>query len=218
MARFLEEEPNSIASRAASALSQLGLAMKRRAWAGASQRGLTPTQGQILTLLRSRTASSLRLAQVASSLGISPPTASDSVRTLVRKGLVQKARAEGDARAVALELTHRGQAEAECAAAWPDFLVSAISTLSECEQEGFLIALTKMIGALVEQGAVPSQRMCVSCLHFRARGSRGGGEGESHYCSRAGSALATSELRFDCRAHSPAGADQLRLNLAEFSR
>jgi DNA-binding MarR family transcriptional regulator len=214
VAGFFEEAPDSIASRVASGLSQLGLVIKSQAWAGASERGLTPTQGQILTLLRSHAESSLRLSQVASSLGISPPTASDSVRTLVRKGLVQKARAEGDARAIALELTRRGQAEAECAAAWPDFLVSAISTLSECEQEAFLIALIKMIGALVERGRVPTQRMCVSCRHFQPRV---GNEQKPHYCSLAEASLATRELRLDCVAHSPVGPEQVRRNLAVFA-
>lgn len=213
MAGFFEEHSDSIASRVASGLSQLGLVIKSQAWADASERGLTPTQGQILALLRSRAESSLRLSQVAASLGISPPTASDSVRTLVKKGLVQKARAEGDARAIALELTHQGQAEAECAASWPDFLVGAIATLSECEQEAFLLALIKMIGALVERGQVPAQRMCVSCQHFQARA---GGEHESHYCALADAPLATRQLRLDCSLHVAVGPEQVRRNLAVF--
>jgi DNA-binding MarR family transcriptional regulator len=215
VAGFFEERSDSMASRVAAGLSQLGLAMKSQAWADASERGLTPTQGQILALLRSREQACLRLSQVAASLGISPPTASDSVRALVKKGLVQKARAAGDARAIALELTGQGRTEAECAASWPDFLVDAIQTLSESEQEGFLIAIIKMIGTLTDRGRVPHQRMCVTCRYFQpdVRGDRR----PEHHCTLLDEPLGIRHLRLDCAQHEPAGPEQVRRNLATFA-
>lgn len=210
MAGFFEENSESIATRVAIALNKLGLAMKTRAWAGAGARGLTPTQGQILALLRAR-GRALRLTQVAGELGISAPTASDSVRALVHKGLVQKTRSKDDARAIALELTTSGEAEAECAASFSDFLLGAIDSLSQAEQEAFFVALIKMIGVLVERGQLPTQRMCPTCRYFRpSECPEGLGP---HHCALVDAPLSPRHLRIDCGEYAPAGEDVMRHSL-----
>lgn len=215
VAGVFEEHSGSVASRVAAGLSQLGLAMKSQAWADACERGLTPTQGQILALLRSRAQSGLRLSQVAASLGISPPTASDSVRALVKKGLVQKARAAGDARAIALELTRQGRTEAACTASWPDFLLGAIDTLSDAEQEALLSSLIKIIVALLERGLVPNQRMCVTCQYFQPEVHED--RQRPHHCALNDAPLGTRHLRLDCGEHASVSCDQVRRNLAIFT-
>jgi DNA-binding MarR family transcriptional regulator len=215
VAGFFEEHSGSVASRVAAGLSQLGLAMKSQAWADACERGLTPTQGQILALLRARAKSGLRLSQVAESLGISPPTASDSVRALVKKGLVLKGRAAGDARAIALELTGQGRTEAECTASWPDFLLGAIDTLSDAEQEALLLSLMKMMVALLERGRVPNQRMCVTCHYFQADVHED--RQRPHHCALNDAPLGTRHLRLDCGEHVAVSPEQARRNLAVFS-
>lgn len=193
---FFEVHSDSMASRVAVGLNKLGLALKSQAWAGAAGRGLTPTQGQILALLRARGLRALRLTQVAEELAISAPTASDSVRALVEKGLVKKARAKDDARAVALELTPAGCSEAEQAASWPNFLLSAIDILSIREQEALLIGLIKIIGALIERGHIPMQRMCIICRHFQPNVQPD--QDPSHRCGFIDAPLGLKHLRLDC--------------------
>lgn len=214
MEGFFEDHSDSIATRVAIGLNKLGLAMKSRAWAGAGARGLTPTQGQILALLRGRDRA-LRLTQVAEELGISAPTASDSVRALVDKGLVRKARSKDDARAVALELTTSGKAEAELAASFSDFLLAAIDVLSPAEQEVFLVALIKMIGVLVERGQIPTQRMCLSCRHFRP--NEHPDPELSHHCGLVDAPLRRRYLRLDCPEYAPAREEVVRRSLRVFA-
>lgn len=213
MEGFFEDHSESIASRVAIGLNKLGLAMKSRAWAGAGARGLTPTQGQILALLRAR-GRPLRLSEVAEELGITAPTASDSVRALVEKGLVRKARSKDDARAVALELTTAGKAEAECAASFSDFLLAAIDSLSASEQEAFLVSLIKMLGVLVERGQLPTQRMCLCCRHFRA--SEQPDQGSNH-CAAVDAPLGRRYLRLDCADYAPAQEEAVRQSLRVFA-
>ena len=214
MEGFFEDHSESIATRVAIGLNKLGLAMKSRAWAGAGARGLTPTQGQILALMRAR-GRALRLTQVAAELGISAPTASDSVRALVDKGLVRKARSKDDARAVALELTTAGKAEAECAASFSDFLLAAIDVLSPAEQEAFLVSLIKMISVLVERGQIPTQRMCLSCRHFRP--NEYPERDPPHHCAQVDAPLGRRYLRLDCSDYAPAREDVVRRSLRAFA-
>jgi DNA-binding MarR family transcriptional regulator len=75
--------------------------------------GLTPTQRQILLLLRTRRRP-LRLAEVAGALELGSPTVSAAVGALVRKGAVVREREDGDRRALALRLTPAGASARRC--------------------------------------------------------------------------------------------------------
>ncbi|HKO84347.1 MAG TPA: helix-turn-helix domain-containing protein, partial [Actinomycetota bacterium] len=61
--------------RVTTGLSKVGMALKQQAWAEAGGRGLTPTQGQALALLRA-SPPGLRLGELAAQLGVTAPTAS----------------------------------------------------------------------------------------------------------------------------------------------
>ena len=117
--------------RVTTGLAKIGIALKQQAWAEAGGRGLTPTQGQVLALLRANPAG-LRLGVLAEQLGVTAATTSDSVTALQRKGLVAKKPTAGDGRGVAVVLTANGSREAAAAAAWPDFLLEAVDELSTC--------------------------------------------------------------------------------------
>jgi DNA-binding MarR family transcriptional regulator len=196
-ASFFDEYGEPLSKRVAVGLQKLGLALKTQAWQGAEERGLTPTQGQILALLKNR--GELRLGDVAESIGVKASTASESVRVLVEKGLIQKQRATDDARAVALGLTEKGQQEAAKAASWPDFLLGAINTLSQDEKEGFWVGLVKVMQTLQHQEQLPTARMCVSCEHFRPNSQKG--SSTPHYCAALLASFATSQIRLDCKMH-----------------
>ena len=197
------DEP--LAKRVTTGLAKVGLALKQQAWAEAGGRGLTPTQGQVLALLRANP-DGLRLGQLAGQLGVTAATTSDSVGALVRKGLVTKAALAGDGRAVVVRLTPAGAREAAAAAAWPDFLLEAVGELSGDEQAGFLRGLVAMIRTLQVKGRIPVARMCVSCQFFRP--FEHDDPAAPHHCAFVDAPFGDGELRLDCPDHLAAPADQ----------
>ncbi len=186
-------------------LAKIGIALKQQAWAEASGRGLTPTQGQALALLRANP-QGLRLGALAAQLGITAPTASDSVAALARKGLVAKTPLAGDRRSALVRLTPAGDRAAAAAAAWPDFLLAAVDELSAAEQAAFLRALVTMIRALQLRGRIPVARMCVSCRYFRPY--HHDDPARPHHCAFVDAAFGDGELRLDCGDHTAAPAGQ----------
>jgi DNA-binding MarR family transcriptional regulator len=194
-----------LAQRVTTGLAKVGIALKQQAWAEAGGRGLTPTQGQALALLRANPAG-LRLGALAAQLGVTAPTASDSVAALHRKGLVAKAPLAGDGRAVVVRLTPAGVHEAAAAAAWPDFLLEAVGELSAAEQAAFLRALVTMIRTLQEKGRIPVARMCVSCRFFQPY--RHADERRPHHCAFVDAPFGDGELRLDCPDHVAAPPEQ----------
>jgi DNA-binding MarR family transcriptional regulator len=196
------DEP--LAKRVTTGLAKVGLALKHQAWAEAGGRGLTPTQGQVLALLRANPGG-LRLGALAGQLGVTAATTSDSVAALVRKGLVAKLPLPGDGRAVLVRLTREGAREAAAAAAWPDFLLEAVDELTEDEQAAFLRGLVTMIRTLQVRGRIPVARMCVSCRFFQPFRHRG--EARPHHCAFVDAPFGDGELRLDCPDHVAAPAE-----------
>lgn len=189
----------SIEKRVSIGLSKIGLALKSQSWQDAGHQGLTPTQGQVLILLRSRENSGLRLSEIAEALAVTAATASDAVSALVEKGLVQKARSTQDKRAIAISLTPAGEKQAEQAACWSDFLLEGVDELSEQEQVIFLRGLIKIISKLQAQGRIPIARMCANCKFFRP--NQYPSSSKPHHCDFVDAPFGDRQLQIDCHDH-----------------
>lgn len=196
----MSKQPDTVANRIASGLGRLALALKAKAWKGAADEGITPTQGEVLARLAD-TPYGMRLSDLAHQLGVSAPTASDAVSTLVAKALVEK-RSGDDKRSVTLKLTKDGKRLAARAADWTDFLAEAAETLDHQEREKFLVALIKIIRALQESGDISPQRMCVTCEHFRPNAHKDAAN--PHHCTFIDTAFGAVSLRLNCADHSEA--------------
>lgn len=198
---FFDENSEPLEQRIATALHKLGLAMKQQTWLKATEEGLSPTQGQILAALSQQ--GPLSATDLSKRIGVSLPTISDSVRVLVEKNLVAKKPDERHPRASLIALTAAGHTRAQKARSWPEFLASAISTLSETEKAAFLSGLVKMIRTLQENGQIPTNRMCVTCTNFRPNVHDGP---LPHHCALVDAPMATRHLRIDCAEHQEAEA------------
>lgn len=191
-----------LTGRLLTGLAKLGLAIKTRSWRQAAGEGLTPTQGQILAQLLTQGQEGASLRQLAAQIGVRPPTATEAVAALERKGLVTKSHHPGDARRIRIRLTRKGTQAAQRAAAWPDVLAGAVDGLEPSEQASLLGVLIKMIRRLQEQGAIPVARMCVQCRYFRPNVHRS--RRRPHHCAFVDAAFGEQDFRLDCPDFEPA--------------
>lgn len=191
-------------------LEKIGLALKSQSWQDAGQQGLTPTQGQILTLLAKKGKSGVRLSEVAKNLAVTAATASDAVTSLVDKGLVQKTRSPDDGRAIAITVTSTGQQAAEQAFGWSDFLLNTVDELSADEQIIFLRGLTKIIRKLQEQGQISVAKMCVTCQFFQP--NRHLDSERPHHCALVDAPFGDRHLRLNCAEHVTADLETAKQN------
>lgn len=195
----------SSSERVLAGFAKVALVMRQASWRAAGERGLTPTQAQILVLL-----SSLRggagLKEVAARMALTMGTASEAVSALVGKGLVRKGRSDADGRAVVLRLTRAGARESARAGEWPAMMKEAVEALPEAERGALLRGLVGMIRGLQERGSVPTSRMCVECAYFRP--NEHPGEVKRHHCLFIGAAIGDADLRLECAEMSPAPEDQ----------
>ncbi len=208
------KKPDTAAKRLAIALSKIGLAIRHESWQAADQAGLSPTQGQILVILR-RHRSGIRLGQIAEELGVTRATTSDAVTALVNKRLLRKEKDLADRRAIVIALTAEGIALSNTVMKWPDFLTYGLDSLSDDEQAVFLRGMTKIIRALQEKGQIPVSKMCITCRYFRPNAYSDARF--PHHCDFLDSPFGNLELRIECDDHILAPTEQLEANWETFT-
>jgi DNA-binding MarR family transcriptional regulator len=186
-------------------LERLASLQRLEQWQAASPQGLNPTQFAILRLL-SRRGQGLRVKTVARELGLSQPTVTDSLLALERKGFVGRHGDPQDKRALLVQPTEDGRKALATVQEQMPHVEAALASLSRKEQAALLHIIIKMIRALLQDEAMPAQRMCVSCRHFRPQAAPG--TAKPHYCDFVRAHFGSADLQVDCGDHDAASPDR----------
>lgn len=195
------DQAKSLRHRVREGLSRVATALRVDDWSRAKAGGVNPTQYAILDHLDGRPAG-LGVKDIAFQLGVSQPTATDSIAALERRGLVAKQIDPNDRRAVNVRLTAGGGAALRAGNALSGVAEMAVSALSADRQQDLLVTLVTLIRQLQEAGAIPIQRMCVSCRYFRPNAHADAAR--PHHCAFVDAAFGAPDLRIDCREHETA--------------
>jgi DNA-binding MarR family transcriptional regulator len=173
--------------------------MRADQWAIAGAVGLNPTQTHVLTFIAGRGEKGVRVGTIATQLGVTQPTATDSIASLVRKGFLTKAPDPEDTRAVIVRVTRGGRDIVRGIGLAITATERALETLSIREQTELLRLVIKTIRALQVAGAIAPQRMCVSCRYFRPNAHED--QRAPHHCAYVDAAFGAEGLRIDCDEH-----------------
>lgn len=195
------ETPASVTARLREGFERIALVLRSDLWMASGKAGLNPTQAQALALLAER-AGGLRAKDIAAHLAVSPPTIADTLAALERKGLVARAPDPADARAMRVILTDEGRKLGRALAQSKSQVTTALAGLSPAQQADLLLSQIRIIRSLQLAGAIPEQRMCVSCRHFRPNAHPGAAQ--PHHCAFVNAAIGDRDLRLDCGEHEAA--------------
>jgi DNA-binding MarR family transcriptional regulator len=203
-----------ISARIVTTIARIATVLRAGMWEVSTAEGLNPAQADMLLLLQHRTRG-VRLGWLAKQLSVSAASASDSVAALVSKGLVRKARAEDDGRAMALHLTPEGEGVAGRLGHALSFADTAASRLPPGQQQQLLTGLFHLIAQLQHTERFPELRACLSCRHFEP--NKYPGQPAPHHCALVNAPLPISFLRVDCAEHEPTDPLSQRRNWESFA-
>jgi len=193
--------PDSVPTRLHEGFERLALVLRADLWSASGAEGLNPTQAQVLALVAGRS-DGLRAKEIASHLAVSSPTIADTLAALDRKGLVSRSPDAADGRASRVRVTQEGRRIGGHIAEADSQVRSALAALAPAEQAQLLLVQIKLIRTLQQMKAIPLQRMCVSCRHFRPNAHPGASQ--PHHCIFVNAAIGDRDLRLDCGEHEAA--------------
>lgn len=191
-------DDRSLPDKVIAALDRLSRVRRMHRQAVASAHGLSGLQVDLLMTLAGGLPVEPSVGALAHELCVTQPTATDSLRTLERKGLVRHERAESDRRRHLVRLTVDGARIVAEADRSDRAGREAVARLDDTEQEAAFTTLLDIIASFADAGVVQVARTCLTC-HFHQRTDVGG-----HHCALLDADLAPGDLRLDCPEHVPA--------------
>ncbi|MEQ9286196.1 MAG: MarR family winged helix-turn-helix transcriptional regulator [Cyclobacteriaceae bacterium] len=192
----LTEQENKIESKIVVALERISEAFRVLLWNESKENSLSPIQIQILVFLLFHSSEKCKVGYLANEFNMTKATISDSVKTLMKKGMVEKTQDTQDTRSFGISLTTEGKAVANKASVFASSIEKPIESFSGEQKEAMLNGLLKLIHDLNNAGVITIQRMCFTCLNYRY-------EGGEHYCKLLKTKLKNTEIRVDCPEHEP---------------
>ncbi len=181
------------------AIDRLGHVMRIQMSRVARAHGLTPTQLQLLLRLRTDPPERNRASTLAAELDLTVATVSDTLTTLERKGLVERAADPEDGRGVRITLTLHGEDIARSADAWQSRAQDLLARVSESDKLRALDFLVGVLGELHSEGLVAvAPRICPTCRYHREPDEV---EHDDGRCVLLDLDLGPGDVRVDCPEH-----------------
>lgn len=180
------------------ALERISEAFRVLLWNESKENSLSPIQIQILIFLLFHSTEKCKVSYLAREFNMTKPTISDSIKMLLKKGLVEKLPDSEDTRSYIISLTDTGKNVAEKAAGFASAIEKPLSSLPFHQKEAILSGLLQVIHELNKASVITIQRMCQTCIFYQSEGGR-------HYCNFLHTTLNNDELRVDCPEHKEKG-------------
>jgi DNA-binding MarR family transcriptional regulator len=203
-----------LSKRLREGLERVAAVLRADQWAATNGVGLNPTQVHVLTFLAGRDRAGIRVKEIAAHLGVSQPTATDSIAALERKMLIDKDADAQDSRATSVRINAQGRDVLKTIGAFPSGLDLSLSGLTIEEQSDLLLLLVKLIRSMQMAGSIPVQRMCVTCRHFQP--NTYSDAQNPHHCAFVNAAFGDRHFRLDCSDHELADPSLQSANWAAF--
>jgi DNA-binding MarR family transcriptional regulator len=165
-------------------------------WEQAKREKLSPIQMQFLLFLSTHTKRFTSVSELSHVFQITPPTVSDAVKSLEKKGLLQRLVSRQDKRKFPLLLTPAGSRLAKKMFNWQESFLTNLNKFPERTRETVAVFLLQLLESLNETHLLDGIRTCFSCLHFQNQ--RPVPEGEEGYCVLRNVSLNGKDLRLNC--------------------
>lgn len=195
-----KQQVQSLNARLVAGLVKVAELVRVLQWDKAKRHNLSPVQLSILSFLAYHAKQSHTISSLALEFTLTKATISDSVRTLVEKGLVERTPDTNDSRSHQLKLS---QAARPIVADLDDQLnplTATIDALPPGHIESLWEVVADMLRTAVATRLISPPRMCYFCQYYQP-------EGDAFYCRLLEQRLSKGQVRLDCPEYSSASQE-----------
>ncbi len=190
-----EKQHHNLDSKIIVAFEKISEVYRVLQWSQAQENKISPIQLQILVFIKYHTPEKCKVGYMARDFNITKATISDSVKTLLSKGYLNKVVDTSDTRSFTLSLTSEGEKLASKVEHYTHELKAPLLDLDASKKEVLFDSLTELIYKLQRNGIIDVQRMCFTCTNYE------GDKNAAHYCKLMKTELTKNALRMDCPEH-----------------
>ena len=187
----LNHQKDSIDAKIVVALERIAEVFRVLLWNIGKQHKLSPLQIQILIFLKFHSDEKCKVSYLAKEFGLSKPTISEAIRTLLKKELINKEVEPSDTRSYSIHLTDPGEALVKEVSFFANGMTPAIGSWEDSRKADFYKNLLELINSLQKLELISIQRTCFNCQYFKKKG-------EGHYCQFLKVDLTDNQLQVDC--------------------
>ncbi|MCB0702894.1 MAG: MarR family winged helix-turn-helix transcriptional regulator [Candidatus Kapaibacterium sp.] len=190
----LDNQNSNLSSKITVALERISEAYRVLLWEKAKEFKLSPIQIQILVFVNSHKSKYCTVSYMADEYNITKATISDSVKSLLSKGLIEKLPKENDTRSYIISLSDSGKNIIDSLNKYSSELFNPLNEMSTEKQENLWGNLSEIITKLHNSNIISMQRMCFSCKYYKHIR-------KGHYCGLLEKEMKTIDIRLDCPEH-----------------
>jgi DNA-binding MarR family transcriptional regulator len=176
----------------------LGTIVRYLLWEPSKNLHLSPIQIQFILFLRKKPKKFRKVTSLSSEFHLTPPTVSNAVNSLIRKGMVTRKNDPSDRRVYYLALTEKGEKIAEHLAEWNRSLKTMLSGMDYSTKMGFFRFFLCLVESLYREGRIKAVKICPICGHFVRMENR-----RRFRCLLTGKEMSLENLQIDCASYSP---------------
>ncbi|WP_100611043.1 MarR family winged helix-turn-helix transcriptional regulator [Confluentibacter lentus] len=186
-----KNQETDLSSKIVAGLERISEAFKVLLWEKATVLGISPIQIQILVFIAYHKPGLCNVSHLAKEFNVSKPTISDAIRSLDKKGFIEKDYSSSDNRSYTIKLSDTGINIVSNTENFAYPLKKQLSSINTSELENLFKTLSTLIYQLNKNGILTVQRTCYACKFYNNKLN-------SHYCNLLEKELLTSEIRIDC--------------------
>ena len=178
------------------ALERVSQVFRTLLWDYGKKKKLSPIQIQFLVHISAHSKKYSSVSEMARTFNLTAATVSDAIKSLEKKGLVQKIVSRRDGRKFPISLTKEGLTMANHLANWYSPMLDHIQNFPNETREAVLIFLLKLVESLKENQLLEEIKTCLSCRYLANQSDAK--NNQITYCLLRKVSLNIGELRLNC--------------------
>lgn len=187
----LNDQNSNIDNKILVGLERLSQVFRILLWEKSKQFDLTPIQIQLLIFIRYHSEDKCTVSYLAKEFNLAKATVSDTVKTLIKKELLNKTNNTTDSRSFSLQLTQQGVKFVVDTENFPNPFLDIIKNKSSEDKIVLWSTISSTIYELNKLDIISVQRTCYNCDNFSKQKTKS-------FCNLLNQELDISDIRIDC--------------------
>lgn len=164
---------------------------KSKQWESIKKLNISPIQMKFLIYLKKKEKKYCNVSNISKEFALKPPTVSDAISSLLKKGLVKEEKTTKDKRIKFFQITKKSLKIENKLKNWNKCLKDSIELLT-FEEKKNLLNLLKILIFMQKLDYLPEFQLCLTCNYYKTSNGKA-------YCGLTRKKIKPIDIKYNCR-------------------